>query len=121
MTPQNEKSLEMSKKKCNVANPVAISKVVSVGKRNGKAIKSHFRGASPECALLCVGSKVALENKNFCPEWGLHNGAVGTVQEVVFAPGHNPNNGDLPLYVIVEFLQYCGPVWDQNIKKVCVN
>jgi hypothetical protein len=34
---------------------------------------------------------------------------MGKVVDVVFAPGHNPNNGDFPLYIIASFPQYDGP------------
>ena len=44
--------------------------------------------------------------KNFCPIWGLHNGAVGIVDEIVFKTGQNPNNRDLPDYVVVDVGRY---------------
>ena len=48
------------------------------------AITSHFKNSIiPTSALLSIGTKVALENKNFCPIWGLHNGAVGVVDEII--------------------------------------
>jgi hypothetical protein len=34
---------------------------------------------------------------------------MGKVVNIVFAPGHNPNNGDFPLYMIVSFPQYDCP------------
>jgi hypothetical protein len=34
---------------------------------------------------------------------------MGKVVDIVFAPGHNPNNGDFPLYIIVSFPQCNGP------------
>ena len=52
---------------------------------------------------LCVNAEVAIKGRNFYPKWGLHNGASGTVRQIVFAEGNNPNNGDLPEYVVVEF------------------
>jgi hypothetical protein len=33
--------------------------------------------------------------------------------------GDNPNNGDLPSYVVVKFPSYVGPAWDENHPKVC--
>jgi uncharacterized pyridoxamine 5'-phosphate oxidase family protein len=36
----------------------------------------------------------------------------------VFAPNDNPNDGDQPLYVVVEFNSYCGLAWDEENPKV---
>ena len=44
-------------------NPVAICKTKSEGLHNGMAIRSHFKKSEiPKSAMVCVGSKVALEN-----------------------------------------------------------
>ena len=112
------KNLEMLIARSNPANPVAVCKTHSEGLSGGKAIKSHFKGDLPSSALLCIGATVAIENKNFQPLWGLHNGAVGTVNEIVFAKGKDPNQSDLPSYVVVDFPLYNGPVWDTNNPKV---
>ena len=102
-------------------NPVAIIKLKSEGK-NGIGVSSHFRNWNlPSSSLLCIGSKVALEGKNFRPNWGLHNGACGIVEEIIFEANNNPNFGDLPSYVVVSFPQYKGPIWDKNsIKSIPV-
>lgn len=117
---KNEKNLEMLVKECSKENPVAICRTNSSGIRNGFAVKKHFLGSSdiPDAAMLCIGCKVAMSNKNWCPRWGLHNGAVGTVQDIVFANNKSPNQGDLPLYVVVEFPNYKGPTWDTNNPNV---
>lgn len=99
-------------------NPVAIMKPQSKGPVAGKAIASHFESKPPDACMVCVGSKVAIENRNLCPVWGLHNGACGTVMEIVFAKGTSPINGDLPLYIVVHFPLYCGPIWDTDNPKV---
>ena len=112
------KNLEMLIANSNSTNPVAVCKTHSEGLSGGKAIKSHFKGDIPSSALLCIGATCALENRNFQPLWGLHNGAVGTVNEIVFATGKDPNKSDLPNYVVVEFPLYSGPVWDINNPKV---
>jgi hypothetical protein len=67
---------------------------------------------------LCVGARVAIDNHNFNPIWGLHNGACGIVEEIIFQQGKSPNSGDLPLYVVVNFPLYDGPVWDVKSPKV---
>ncbi len=99
-------------------NPVALLKVKSNNNKYGKGISSHFDKDSSVSCMLCIGSKVALDNKNFCPQWGLHNGACGIVKEIVFEKNGNPNEGDLPKYIVVEFPLYCGPAWDKNNPKV---
>jgi predicted house-cleaning noncanonical NTP pyrophosphatase (MazG superfamily) len=48
-------------------NPVAIIKLQSTGKNNGKGHHSHFDGDLPTSALLCLQAKVALSGRNFCP------------------------------------------------------
>ncbi len=98
-------------------NPVAVIKSRTNG-HSGKAIRSHFDADLPSAAVFCTGSKVAINNRNFMPSWGLHNGACGTAVEIVFANGHNPNRGDMPLYTVVDFPLYTGPVWDKDHPTV---
>ena len=62
--------------------------------------------STPLLTHICVGAKVAIKGNNIAPTWGLYNGAIGTVKEIVFALGKNPNLGHLPLYVAVEFNSY---------------
>ena len=105
--------------KSGPTNPVAICRTKSDGVHNGKAISSHFKDSKiPSSALLSIGTKVALENRNFCPQWGLHNGAVGTIEEIVFKEGESPNMGHRPQYVVVNFPQYQGPAWDTDNPNV---
>jgi PIF1-like helicase len=99
-------------------NPTAIIRPSGFGNKFGKSINSHFEDDTPKAALLCVGAKVCLQGQNFHPQWGLHNGACGTVKEIVFNDGKNPNNGDHPSYVIVNFPQYKGPPWDKENTQV---
>ena len=109
------KNLEILTETTGPSNPVAICKTKSNGLHDGKAIKSHFKNSEiPGTSIIAVGTKVALENRNFNPLWGLHNGAVGTVNEIIFAKGKNPNSGDLPDYVVVDFPLYKGPPWDTD-------
>jgi hypothetical protein len=58
---------------------------------------------------ICRGAKVQLAGRNFDPDWGLYNGSIGTVKEIVFKKGESPLDGTLPQYVIADFLEYCGP------------
>lgn len=105
-------------KRSSPTNPVAIVKSKSSGQTNSKGVSAHFEGEIPTSALLCQDCKVALNNRNFYPAWGLHNGACGTVDEIVFDTNANPNQGDHPNYVVVDFPLYSGPPWDTNNPTV---
>jgi hypothetical protein len=88
---------------------------------------SHFDIRSYDRTTdICVGAKVAISNVNILPEVGLHNGAIGTVVEIVY---NNRPEGPLdkehyhlPDYVVVDFpnlrLPPGIPPWDQNHKTV---
>ena len=102
----------------SMTNPVAVIRSRSHGTTRAKGFNSHFDSDLPTTSLICVGCKVAIASRNIKPSWGLHNGAGGTVQEIIFAVGKNPNNGDLPEYVVVEFPLYCGPTWDKDNPTV---
>lgn len=118
----DEHNLNMIIKNHTKENPIAILKCQSESSTGDKAKIGHFDGKKPpKSALLIRGAKVALQGRNFCPTWGLHNSACGVVQEIVFEQRHNPNHGSLPKYVIVEFPTYSGPIWDENNPKVCKN
>ena len=49
------------------------------------------------------------KTNNIEPTWGIYNGSIGTVHEIIFQEGDNPNEGKLPLYVSVERLSYKPP------------
>lgn len=103
----------------SASNPIAVIRTQSSCLKGGKAKASHFSdGKSNQSALLIRGAKVALQGKNFCPRWGLHNGACGVVEEIIFPKDENPNSGAVPSYVVVNFPAYCGPIWDKDSPKV---
>jgi hypothetical protein len=103
----------------NQDNPVAVLKTkLCCTKDNKRGKSSHFDSPPPDPCTICVDCKVSIAGKNFNPSWGLFNGSIGTVKEIVFATDANPNHGDFPLYVVVEFQCYCGPAWDVNRPKV---
>jgi hypothetical protein len=111
-------NLERLSKLNTPENPTAIVRTKGYGDKFGKSINSHFDSETPKASLICIGAKVCLQNQNFYPLWGLHNGACGTVQEIIYATGTNPNKGDHPSYVVVNFPQYAGPPWDKANTKV---
>ena len=115
---RQQHNLKQLVRRSSPSNPVAIIKARSTGTTRAKGFKSHFESDAPSASLISKGCKVALNNRNYLPAWGLHNGACGTVEEIVFRRGENPNFGHMPLYVVVEFPLYCGPVWDKANPKV---
>jgi hypothetical protein len=48
------------------------------------------------------------------PKWGLLNGAIGTVVDIIFRQGENPKEGHLPTVVVVDLKHYRGPIWDKD-------
>ena len=38
---------------------------------------------------ICWGARMQISGRNFEPDWGLYNGAVGTVVEIVFNENEN--------------------------------
>lgn len=99
-------------------NPTAIIKPKSEGGKFGKGVNKHFESNISNACLLCIGAKVCIDGYNFCPLFGLHNGACGSVIELVYEDGKSPNDGDLPLYTVVDFPLYTGPAWDEDNPTV---
>ncbi len=60
---------------------------------------------------ICRGARVQIMGKNFEPDWGLFNGAVGDVIEIVYKESQSPLDGSCPEYVIVDIPTYRGPPW----------
>ena len=100
-------------------NPLAILKPKFSGSNSKKNLFKNEDNAKP--ALLCIDAKVCIRGKNFQPQWGLFNGAVGKVLYIHFKEDENPNLGDLPEYIIVDFKGYKGPPWNENYPTVSVS
>ena len=60
---------------------------------------------------LSRGARVFLNGWNAAPKWGLCHGSNGTMKDIVFEENENPNLCDLPLYVVVDFEHYKGPIF----------
>ena len=100
------------------SNPIAKIKSRTT-KLNGSHsnTSSHYdNDRTPSCICLCIGCRVELTGKNYNPNWGLFNGSIGTVLDIVFLEGESPNHGNLPAYVLVDFPLYRGPVFHPNHK-----
>jgi ATP-dependent exoDNAse (exonuclease V) alpha subunit len=86
-------------------NPVAMIKN-KLSKK--KKTTDNDISSIPKTTLLCRGAKVCIRGKNFNPKRGLFNGSIGTVIDIVYKQGENPNTSHFPHYVIVDFPSYIG-------------
>jgi len=101
-------------------NPIARLKVNSISKgKQTNNLPTCFKKDNDiePVTNICRGAKVQLMGKNFEPDWGLYNGSIGTVKEIIFQRDENPLDGTLPQYVIVDFPEYCGPPWIEDQPK----
>lgn len=116
----DNKNLEVLEQTSHATNPVAKCLCnYPTSKHNTKmGVAKHFNSNTPAGTLLCIGAQVMMAGKNFQPHWGLFNGAVGTVMEIVYEKGKDPHNGDLPSYVVCSFKGYNGPIWDKKNPTV---
>ena len=89
-------------------HPVAKIKAVNNGRHAMKADSNKAGGLLP-LLYLCRDSKVMLV-VNLKADWGLYNGAVGTVVDIVYKDGRRPTDDPAPLpdVVLVRFPGYRG-------------
>ena len=85
------------------ANSTAVIQPIGTSSTREKGTRRHLSKELNSSALICRGMPVCTKNRNFLPFFGIHNGARGFVEEIVFAKGRNPNEGDLPESVVVHF------------------
>jgi ATP-dependent DNA helicase PIF1 len=86
----------------STGNPVA--RILS---ENTPSTGSKEKGKTLQHVLnLAIGCRVMLR-KNICVRLGLVNSSIGILRAIVYAPGSVPPA--LPLYVLVQFLDYKGP------------
>jgi len=118
--PRNKHNISKLRSISGKINPVA--KIKSITRKNDGTIipvNDHFNSELvPPVTLICINAIVQLCGVNIMPKWGLYNGSFGTVKDIVFRQNENPNFGDQPLYVLVEFPQYEGPAWNKSNKKL---
>ena len=62
-------------------------------------------------------SQVQITGTNLCPKWGLYHGVRGKVLDIVYDPEHSPPD-NLPLYVLLDIPQYCGPPFIEAFPTV---
>ena len=101
----------------NRENPVA--RIVSQTTR-GKGRVNHFdeeRGLQ-NVLYLARKCRVEIRGRNIRPDWGLFNGSMGTIEDIVYLKGEKPAT-HFPAYVLVDFPLYCGPIIDPS-RPTCV-
>ena len=119
IAPRDTKNLEMLKGVNSASNPVARVKARTTKAGRLVSNTNHYdKRTYPDCVLLARETRVSITGKNICPEWGLFNGSLGTVKDIVYSLGEHPKHGDMPQYVLVEFDQYCGPVFTNENPKI---
>jgi hypothetical protein len=110
----NEKKLQET---VSEDNPLACIRCIdtSTDSTDAKLRKKHLKKVfDMKRTMLCREAMVEIVKANIEPKWGLYNGAIGTVVDIVYHQGENPNNGHLPKVVVVDFKHYRGPIWDKN-------
>ncbi len=94
--------------------PVASIKASSYGIH--KNVPSDKASGLLKELHLCKEAKVMLTT-NLITKFGLFNGSVGTVKDILYLHGRNPSSG-LPDIVMVEFVKYSGPPFMKSRPKL---
>ena len=55
---------------------------------------------------------------NIIVKFGLYNGSVGTVIDVIYPPNKSPQDNSFPKVIMVDFPKYTGPPFMQNFKTL---
>jgi hypothetical protein len=111
-----EKNFQALVEVVNAGTPVAVCRATGTGRchsstgSNGEAMQLHNK------VYLAVGTRVML-SKNLAVPYKLVNGSFGILKQIVYRPSTAPP--EQPMYVVVEFVSWCGPPWDiENPKHV---
>jgi hypothetical protein len=106
----------------NLQNPVArlLPKYCKTSNVSVKASSSHFdkRGEKICVSYIARGCKVELRGRNIAPQFGLYNGAMGIVKDIVYYENESPITGHMPRYVLVYFPSYTGPQFLEDSNNV---
>ncbi|XP_057847781.2 uncharacterized protein LOC131057655 [Cryptomeria japonica] len=104
-------SLHNKRMLLSMAKPIALSTTEQL---RGFTCSNPDEEQLESKILLCIGQEVMLST-NLWVETGLVNGAPGQVKEIVYNGGEIPP--EFPLFVVVQFKNYIGLVWDHNNPK----
>ena len=98
-------------------NPVARVKSITTKKGVIVSNNAHYDESTPPSTTICREAQVSISGCNIMPSWGLFNGSLGTVKDIVYKCSESPNNGQLPEYVLVVFPTCCGPPFNLLYPK----
>lgn len=120
---KNQHNIRRLQETSSEENPVAKIEVKQHGKaKDGLGSKTHFKEYRKlKTPIFCRNTQVKIQGRNFKPLWGLFNGSIGKVVDIIFGKNANPNHGQHPDFVVVEFPLYIGPIWNPEYPKVCTN
>jgi hypothetical protein len=86
--------------------PIAKINAINTG-LHANSSPSDKAGGLIRTLYLCKGAKIML-TANLCVQYGLYNGAVGTVTDIIYPCGKTPIDSQ-PEVVMVDFGKYSGP------------
>ena len=92
-------------------NPVAAIKAQTIRLKDDVELRNfgHYdHERTPARINIARNAQVQLTGINLCPKWGLYHGARGKVLDIVYHHDYPPPDY-LPLYVLLDIPQYCGP------------
>jgi hypothetical protein len=97
-------------------NPLAVILCIDeTTATNAKSKSTHLNKTfDMRKTMLCQDTMVEITKVNIEPKWGLFNGDIGTVVDIIFGQGENPNEGHLPTVVVVDLKHYRGSIWDKD-------
>ena len=114
--PKNELVKEYNLKHIlAMQQPIGKIDALHTGTGASKAL-SQEAGGLQRVIYLCKGAQVMLST-NLCVIHGLVNGAIGHVNEVIYAPGSSPPS--LPVCINVTFKGYTGPTLENGAIPIC--
>jgi hypothetical protein len=99
----------------NETYPVAKSNAISHG-IHAKSIDSAKAAGLQKTVFMSKSAKVML-SVNLCVSFGLYNGAIGKIIDIIYLEGNIPENS-LPAAVMVEFPNYTGPSFVKDNPKL---
>ena len=99
--------------------PVARIRATTLKKGRQVSNNTHYdKERNGNSTDICRGSNVEIVGYNFFPRLGLYHGTLGKVVDIIYGPGESPNNHQLPLYVLVDFPDYKGPIFDETNRHL---
>jgi hypothetical protein len=98
----------------NQEHPVAKINAISKGPHS-KTRENEKAGGLLNSVLLCWKAKVMI-TVNLCVEFGLFNGAIGIVEDILYFNERKPP--ELPDVVMVEVPNYTGPPFSNTNPKI---